>query len=131
MSTWTTDMNPWNNIRTWNTKRFTVTLDWTYEDYPDLSWDETGEVTEKLESGEYVNCTFRVRVLMDGREISADYLGNSIYANPEEFYLEHIGIAAKAREAGQNFGCYFTDMIATAVSEARSALGDVPYIRHA
>lgn len=119
----------WNNVRTWKTARFTVTLDWTWEDDPDLSWDETGETAEKIESGEWTNCTFRVRVLCDGNEVGADYLGNSIYADPEEFYLEHIGIRAKARAAGVNFGCCFTDMIASAIAEARKALCNPPRIR--
>lgn len=115
----------WNNLKTWRTKRFTVSLDWAWEDYPDLSWDDTGEVTAKLNSGEWGNYTFRVRVLCDGREISADYLGNSIYASPEDFYREHIGIRAQ----GPGVGCYFTDMIATAIGEARKALCDPPRVR--
>jgi hypothetical protein len=119
----------WNNIRTWKTARFTVTLDWAWEDSPDLSWDDTGEVIAQLESGELGNYTFRVLVSCDGREIGSDYLGNSIYADPEEFYLEHIGIAAKAREAGQNFGVYFTDMMHGAIAEARKALCNPPRVR--
>lgn len=124
-------MRDWANIKTWKTRRFTVTLDWHWEEYPDLSWDETGETIAKLESGEWGNYCFRVRVLLDGREIAADYLGNSIYADPDEFYREHIGIAAKARADGLNYGCYFTDMIAGAVADARKALANPPYVRAA
>lgn len=122
-------MQHWTNIRTWKTARFAVTLDWTWEDNPDLSWDDTGEVTEKINSGEWGNFTFRVRVTCDGREVGADYLGNSIYADPEEFYREHIGIRAKARAKGVNYGCYFTDMMHTAIADAREALRYPPRIR--
>ena len=117
----------WNEIRTWKTARFVVRLDWQWEEYPDLSWDETGETIAKLESGEWGNYTFRVIVLADGREVGSDYLGNSIYADPEEFYLEHIGIRARAREAGLNFGTYFTDMMHGAIAEAREALCSPPF----
>ena len=122
-------MSTWNNLRTWNTAHFCVTLDWTWEDYPDLSWDDTGEVTAKLESGEYGNYTFRVRVTCDGREVAADYLGNSIYADPMEFAREHLGLAALRREHGKNYGCYFTDMMHNAISEARKALCNPPRVR--
>ena len=122
-------MPAWTNIRTWKTARFTVNLDWAWEDFPDLSWDDDGSVIAQLESGELGNYTFRVLVTCDGREVGSDYLGNSIYADPEEFYLEHIGIAAKAREAGCHFGCYFTDMMHGAIAEARKALTDAPYVR--
>lgn len=119
----------WNNIRTWKTARFTVTLDWAWEAYPDLSWDETGEVTAKLNSGEWGNYTFRVRVACDGNEIGTDYLANSIYADPEEFYREHIGIGARAREDGRNYGCYFSAMMHSAIAEARKALCNPPRVR--
>lgn len=121
----------WNNLWKFETKRFVVALDWAWEDYPDLSWDETGETREKCESGEWGVYTFRIRVLLDGREIAADHLGNSIYADPVEFYREHIGIAALSRRDGRNYGCYFSDMLRQSVSDARKALIDVPRLRKA
>lgn len=102
-------------IWTFRTRHFTVVVDCDYEDYPDLSWDETGEVLEKLESGEWGNYTMRARVIgPNGEELSADYLGNSIYADPREF-RDHVGSQGK-------YGSYFADMVHTVVTEARSAL---------
>lgn len=122
-------MSQWNNIWKFKTARFVVSLDWEWEDYPDISWDETGEVQEKCESGEWGVYTFRVRVLCDGREVGVDYLGNSIYADPGEFYQEHIGVRAKSRADNCNYGCYFTDMVGEAIREARKTLCNVPHLR--
>lgn len=114
-------MHTWNNVWAFETARFRVTLDWTWEDNPDLSWDETGEVREKLESGEWGNYTFRVRVTCDDQEVACDYLGNSIYANPKEF-RDHLGLAARSRADGRNYGSYFTDMVRNAIADARNEL---------
>jgi len=77
------------------TARFAVV--WTISDCYDLdlSWDATGEVREKLESGEYQAFDSAVTVYLDGREIAADYLGQSIYADPAEF-RDHIGLSKRA-----------------------------------
>lgn len=115
----------WNTIKSWNAGRFNVSLAWAWEDYPDLSWDETGEVLAKCESGEFGVYTYRVLVTCDGREVGSDYLGNSIYADPTEFYREHIGV----KHAGENVGCYFTDMMHSAISEARKTLCNPPKVR--
>lgn len=122
-------MTDWHNIRTWKRGRFAVTLDHSDEEWPDLSWDETGEVADKIARGIWGNFLFRVQVTLDGREIGVDYLGNSIYADPEDFYLEHIGIAAKARADGKNYGCYFTDLIGEAISDARRTICNAPRLR--
>lgn len=61
----------------------------------DLSWDTTGEVAEKLESGEYQAFDSEIAVYLDGREIAADYLGGSIYADPADF-RDHIGLSKRA-----------------------------------
>jgi hypothetical protein len=114
-------MTTWTNIRTFKTKQFRVTLDWAWEEDPDLSWDETGETQAKCESGEWGVYLFRVRVTYRGQEVASDYLGNSIYADPAEFAKEHIG---------GKFGSYFSDMVRTAIAEARRELTrDRPYIR--
>lgn len=62
-------------------------------------------------------------------EIGSDYLGGSIYANPRDFFREHIGIAAKSRADGCNYGCYFPDMVHTAIEQARKTLANPPKIR--
>jgi hypothetical protein len=110
------------------TARFRVVVGWDWEDSPDLSWDETGETREKLESGEWGNYCFVAKVYCDGRELAADYLGNSIYAEPGEF-RDHIGLAAKSRADGCNYGSYFKDMVDNVITEARKAICDVPRVR--
>jgi hypothetical protein len=111
-------------IWTFATRNFTVDLSWDYESAPDLSWDETGETAEKIESGEWTNATFHVRVLgPTGDELASDYLGNSIYADVRDFRTEHLGLAAKGRADGCTYGAYFPDMVRQAISEARAALG--------
>jgi len=94
-------------IWTFHTKRVTVTLACTPEMDPDLSWADA-ETLEKIERGDYVAVTFRVRVAVDGRTMGEDYLGNSIYADVRDF----------ARERGG----YFSDMVANAIAEARRML---------
>lgn len=117
-------MNRSQTIWTRRTPNFRVTLSWEYENDPDLSWDESGEVTEKLNSGEYVNCCFRVAVHDDtGSELAAEYLGNSIYANPAEF-VDHRECGRENRRlaatgAAGRCGSYFRDMLANACHEAR------------
>ena len=62
-------------IRRFETPNFSVIVD-AVEDYDvDLSWDDTGAVRAKLESGEYVCFTARARVYYKGRELADDYLG--------------------------------------------------------
>lgn len=118
----------WENVWTFDTARFRVTLDCAPETDVDISWDETGETADKLDSGEWLCLQFRVRVTCDGREIGCDYLGNSIYADPAEF-RNHIGLAAKSRADGCNYGSYFSDMMRTAIAEARATLCKAPRVR--
>lgn len=118
-------------MRIWQfkTRNFRVVLSAETEQDPDLSWDETGEVSAKLESGEWGNYCFAVRVYgPHGEELAADYLGNSIYADPAEF-RDHIGLAAKARADGRNYGSYFLDMVRTTIEEAREAMADLQGVR--
>jgi hypothetical protein len=106
---------------TFKTKNFAVIVDADYdEDTLDLSWDETGEVAEKIDSGEWAAYTFRARVLdrNTGAELGVDFLGASIYADPQDF-RDHIGLAIKSRADGRQYGSYFMDMVATAIEEAR------------
>lgn len=105
------------------TKNFIVRMSCEYEQHSlDLSWDETGEVCEKLASGEWQAYTFHAEVIerATGATIGEDYLGESIYANPEDF-RDHVGLAIKSRADGRNYGSYFMDMIREAISEARKS----------
>src|SRR5215510_10725171 len=73
----------------------------------DLSWDNSGEVREKLASGFYEAFATSVRVYMRGALIGEDHLGGSIYERPADFFREHFGLAARSREDGKNYGSYF------------------------
>ena len=120
-------------IREFHTKQFSVIID-AVEDYDlDLSFDDTGEVMEKLESGEYVGFAVRARVLLDGTEIAADYLGGCIYESIDAF-MDHRECGKQNREyAAQGkegrCGSYFHDMIRTAIAEARGYLLALKYVR--
>lgn len=113
-------------MRTFNTKHFTVIADAIEEDSPDFSFDETGETQDKVNSGEWLCFTARVRVLLHGREVGADYLGNCIYASFDKF-MDHKECGKQNREwatQGKEGRCgsYFSDMIHEAIAEARKEL---------
>jgi hypothetical protein len=105
----------WNRLRTINTAHYTVALDWTCDNDPDLSWmDDQG--LARIANGEWTNCLFRVAVWCNGTEIAADYLGNSVYSDPMEF----------AREHRNGSGAYFPDMVRAAVHAARKYVNSIP-----
>ena len=86
----------------------------------DLSWDETGEVRAKLESDEYVAFISKMEVIHKptGNVIGEDYLHGSIYENPRDF-RDHIG---------NRHGSYFSDMVRSAVHEARGTIARIQAI---
>lgn len=118
-------------MREFRTKNFRVVATISPDDDVDTSFDETGETADKLQSGEWEAFQTAVTVYYRGAELGADYLGGSIYANPADFFKEHIGLAAKSRADGCNYGSYFPDMVREAISEARKALADAPRLRRA
>lgn len=120
----------WEILWNFETKRFAVRVDWTYDYDTDLSFDDTGEVRAGLESGKFVSFQVRATVSLDGHKISRDYLGGCIYESPAEF-RDHIGLAAKARADGHNYGSYFADMVRTVVKDARKTLANLPALRKA
>lgn len=131
-------MSAWENLWKFETARFKVTLDWEWEQYPDISWDETDETRENLESGKWGCYSFRVRVTVDGRELSVDYLGNSIYEDVTKFVTAHrdpnpmnrnCSIMRAARGGNVCICHYFPGMVSEAISAARKALCDVPRVR--
>ena len=83
----------------------------------DTSFDETGEVDEKLSSGEWVAFESHVYVVHKetGTVLCEDYLGGSIYEDPKTF-RDHFGMNANGH------GSYFSDMVRTACAEARKQL---------
>jgi hypothetical protein len=88
----------------------------------DLSWDETGEIREGIDSGLYQAFDSQVTVYLHGAEIGADHLGESIYENPEDF-RDHFGM----NKIGH--GSYFSDMVKTSIGYAREYLKTIPDMR--
>lgn len=111
---------------TFETKEYRIAWKIEPDQDLDLSWDETGEVTERLKNGEFVAFLSKVSVTHKptGLELGSDYLGGSIYENPAEF-RDHFGIRAQGRRDGCNYGSYFSDMVREAIAQARKAHGDL------
>jgi len=125
------------NIYTFNTENFTVKIDALIEYDPDLSWDESGEMT--------AFCAKAYILDYEGNEISSDYLGGCIYKDITDFKdnsglgytatLNRYKKAVKAhkwlnadrerralfliKKQGFCYGSYFSDMIKTVIKEAR------------
>lgn len=102
------------NCEIWKfkTARFAIKCEALPEYDLDLSWDESGEITDKIARGLYEVFCAKVSVELDGNEISADYLGQCIYETPEQF-KDNLGIRRT------NYNSYFSGMVKTAISEAR------------
>lgn len=95
------------------TARFAVVWSISPSKYPDLSWADQ-ETLDNLESGFWTCFDSKVKVTLDGVEIAADYLGESVYENPSDFRAD---------------SGYFRDMVASAISDARKVLRDRPVLR--
>lgn len=101
------------------TQRFVIRFEALPEWDLDLSWDETGAVTRDIE-----NCTVsvfcaKVSVLLDGKEVACNYLGQCIYRSIEEFITRYRHD-------------YFASLVRETIQEARSnilSLEPLPYIR--
>lgn len=117
-------------IRTFRTANFRVIVDAIACDSLDLSWDETGEVREKINNGELLAFDVRARVVHDDLgEIASDYLGGCIYESLEAF-MDHKECAAqtrKLRAEGSNavVGSYFSDMVRNVCRDARKRLAEL------
>lgn len=114
----------WEEMWRFETARLVVKWEITPDYDVDLSWDETGETRDNLESGLWQCFLSRVRVALDGRVIGEDYLGGSIYENPSDF-RDHIGMNARGH------GSYFSGMVREAIREARKTLANAPRVRAA
>lgn len=80
----------------------------------DLSFDDAaGSIAEDLGSGKFTAFDTRVQVKLNGAVIGTDWLGQSIYENPADFFTEHYG----SKPLG--FGSYFPDMVREAISQGR------------
>jgi hypothetical protein len=103
----------------------------------DVSFDETSETRDKLNSGEWQAFGTIVTVEHNGRVLGESSLWGSIYAKPAEFFDAHrapdpmerncsIMRAAKGRVAICH---YFPDMVREAIGEARKTLATMPKLR--
>lgn len=115
------------NIRTFETANFKVVVDAEEEFDLDLSFDDTGEVAEKLDSGEYLAfCAHAYVVGPDGEILADDYLGDCIYESLEAF-MDHkeCGVQNRKWERQGNpsrCGSYFKNMVSNVIEEARKAI---------
>lgn len=96
------------NIRKFETKHFMVIVDAIVEQDLDISYDETSETQDKLDSGQWVAFCASARVIhkATGIELASDYLGNCIYSSYREF----------------RYGGCCSDMVHTVCDEARKEL---------
>jgi hypothetical protein len=107
------------NIWTFETSRFTVTVDALPEDVPPEDTFFFDEDIEAVRNGEVEYFCARAQVLdEDGKEIASDYLGGCAYKSFDDF-RDHFGIAARGRRDGCLYGSYFSDMVYNVVREAR------------
>ena len=107
-------------VYTFKTARFALELAVELEtDFPPGWGFEPKEYREtmwqSIKDGSVLWFMARVRVLLDGREIAADYLGGCRYNTIEEF-----------RRDG-----YFFDMARSALKDARAAIRNMPRLRAA
>jgi len=82
-------MHTIGTIREFRTANFRVIVDAIEEDCPDLSWDDSGEVAEAIESGRYMLFCARARVIHDSLgEIAEESLGNCICESLQAFWKQ-------------------------------------------
>jgi len=113
-------MQTLENIYTFHTRNFTIKVDAMEENYPDLSWDETGETAEMIERGDWLCFAVKATLSFRGMEIAEDYLGNCIHENTRDF-RDHLGIAKH-----KGVGSYFSQMIRNVIEEGRNTLALIP-----
>ena len=115
-------------IYSFKTKNFEIRVTAIDEIDPDFSFDETGETAAKVEAGDWQCFSVKAAVYFRGNEISADYLGNCIYADPVEF-RDNVGLREKSRKDGRNYGSYFSDMVKQSIADARKEIEEIKSIK--
>lgn len=110
----------------WSFKTANFTVTWLIEDddlYLDFMDKETAEeCREKVQSGEWqcFNSVIRVEHRQTRTVLAESFLGNSIYANPNDF-RDHFGMIPKGH------GSYFSDMVREALAEARECFNKLQH----
>src|ERR1700688_5033456 len=79
--------NPSNVIRTFETENFRVTVEALPEDDLDLSFDDSGEIARKLDTGDLIAFVAHayVEYKPTGATLGEDYLGGCIYKDFDDF----------------------------------------------
>jgi hypothetical protein len=100
-------MNTLGTIRKFETQNFRVVVDAIEEQDLDLSFDDTGEVARKLDSGIFVAFVARARVFLKpiSQELSSDYLGGCIYESLGAFE-DHRECGIQNRKNLKNHGAF-------------------------
>ena len=121
-------------IREFRTAQFHVIVDAVEEDSPDILFDDTNEMRDKINNGEWMIFCARARVVHDTLgEIASDYLGNCIYESLAAF-MDHRACGRENKRlvaTGERGRCgsYFRDMVRAVCREARRAISDAHAIR--
>ena len=108
------------NIYTFHTRNFTVTVDAMEEPFPDFSFDKTGETAEMIKQGYWLCFAVKATLSFRGMEIAEDYLGQCIHENTRDF-RDHLGIAKH-----KGVGSYFSQMVRNVIEEGRNTLALIP-----
>jgi len=116
-------MQTLETIYTFRTRNFCVKVEALPEYNPDLSFDESGETAEMIESGGWLCFSVRASLSFRDSDIAEDYLGNCIYENFRDF-RDNIGIAKH-----KGCGSYFSNMVRQVIKEGREQMKDIPALR--
>jgi hypothetical protein len=92
--------------------------------------DGDGSIQAQIDSGDLIAFDSKVCVTRNGEEISADYLGSSVYEwhNIHAFWTDHrdsdpmnrnCSIMRAAHGGNVSIGHYFPDMVFSAIRDAR------------
>lgn len=94
-------------IREFETEQFKVVIEALIEDDLDLSWDDSGEIVNKLESGDLIAFCAHSYVLHKptGAILGEDYLGDCIYKSLRDF-ADHRECARQNRHRIRRYGRY-------------------------
>lgn len=129
-----------------NSGRFTIMAQIEPCDSLDLSWDESGETRDDLESGALEAFNTRVSVWLNGAIIGENWLCESIYSDPAEFFAGHRGADPMNRncsimraawrgegnpDAKVSICHYFPGMVQEAIADARRWLAGAGIARAA
>jgi hypothetical protein len=113
-------MQNFETVWEFKTARFRIALEIEPEDMDPADSFQFQDDIDAVRNGEVEWFYARVAVYMDDNRIAWDGLGGCAYKRVSDFYDAHW----KYRE-----GTYFTDMVRSAISQARKVLCDVPKLR--